>query len=219
MSKFEKKFKLKDNLSVITKNIEIDKFRRENLKKSKFIPIQNNAFWEVRIGGIELAKIYSALTYLVGYGDNNYDSYKGSYSFWFELEVSKNNKTSRYLYHMYHFRSYMEFLIYQIADLDDQRDPNSYNPPQDDLFSDADICFFSNYFCGFFIGFTEGITKTGTIKPNPFMKSSQSNLMLFGYKDGQYFCNNYDIYEDFEKAYNSLKELETVEIWKKTKKV
>jgi hypothetical protein len=64
-----------------------------------------------------------------------------------------------------------------------------------ELFSESDIDFFCQYFCNYALGYLEGY---GHI-PEPFIKSSDSNLLLFGYFQNEYFLYSYD---DPEEYYN-----------------
>lgn len=184
---FEKVFEIEENLTIHVKR----KIRDESfIEKFKFIPIQNDAFYHLPMGKTPffLPKLYAALVHLTGSSDSMYDDYKGSYSFTFTLKVTKNGLISYYLYHLFHYRSYIEFSIYQIDNGGDTRDPSILHQPNEELFSNKDICHFSNYFCGYCIGYLKGSKHT----PLPFVKNSDSNLLLFGYFEDKYFFKSFD---------------------------
>lgn len=172
-------------------------------KSFKLIPIQNSAYFYVRNqldkDPFILPKLYVGLVHLTGSSDNRYDDHKGSYSFGFELEVHKNSKISKYYYHIYHYRSYIEFLTYELTSQGDVRNSNHYHQPNDQLFSDKDICAFSSVFSGYVLGYLKGTQ----FVPKPFIKSSNSNLLLFGYFKNKYFCEDYEE----EDLYYQQKEL------------
>lgn len=188
MTDFKENFEIDPNLIVNIKRIFINQNIIENYK---LIPIQNSAFYTVgtQLDRVPygLPKLYAALTYLTGPSDLYYDYYKGSFSFMFELEVQKNQKISQYLYHIYHYRSYIEFSVFQMLPKTDPRDINIMHKPDDMLFSEQDICHFSSYFCGYCLGY---IKITQHI-PKDFIKSSDSNLLLFGYSKNEYFIREY----------------------------
>lgn len=195
---FKESFELKSGLTVDIKRIQPEK---SNFKKYKLIPIKNSAFWAVSMAFnyddkyVFLPQLYTALTYLTGDSDNWYDDYKGSYSFTFELNVKKDNLDSQYIYHVYHYRSYIEFSVYQKVSKEDTRDMSIFHAPNDLLFSDEDISYFSKFFCGYLLGYIEG----SGYMPEPFLKHSDSNLLLFGYAESKYFIKQY---EDDTEYYN-----------------
>jgi hypothetical protein len=192
MIKFEKTFTINPNLVINIKRIGINK---NSFKNNKLIPIKNSAYffvakWLDREPHV-LPKLYTAFTHLTGPSDSQYDDY--SYSFMFELHVRKNDMNNKYVYHVYHYRSYIEFSVYQIVPKIDLRDVNIMHQPNDQLFSNDDICYFSDYFCGYVLGYMEGVAHT----PSPFVKCSDSNLLLFGYFDNEYFIKQYDDYDQY----------------------
>ena len=165
-------------------------------KQFKLISIGNSAYFyfglQISKDHLKLPKLYAALYYLTGESDVRHDDYKGSYSFMFELEVQKNNKTSKYCYHIYHYRSYIEFTLYHIVAQDDVRNPQHVHQPDDELFSDEEICTLSESFCNYAIRQIE----EDKYIPQPFVKFSDSNLLIFGYSKGEYFFKDH---EDQEK--------------------
>lgn len=189
--------------------IAIDIVRVENvsefLNKYKKIPLANSVFFNFAgnrdaargKANISLAKIYAALTHFTGPSDECYDDFKGSYSFIFELTVEKNNKVSKYYYHLIHCRSYMDFTIYQIVPDSDPRDACTLAIPDDELFSEKDMLSFSNCFYEYMLQ----RMKEENYTPESFVKYSESALLVFGYSDEihDYFIEKYDDVEKFNK--------------------
>jgi hypothetical protein len=193
-----------ENLTVNIKRIFVDE---NTYKLFKLIPIENSSYFyfgkKIISDPLILPKLYAALTALTGPSDDRYDDYKGSYSFTFELEVQKNNNISRYCYHIYHYRSYIEFNTYHIVPKSDDRNPNYVTQPNDELFSDKEICGFSNFFYYYALKHAEEIGYA----PEPFVKFSDSNLLLFGYVQNEYFYEDYedqDSYKEAKKRYENL---------------
>lgn len=71
---------------------------------------------------------------------------------------------------------------------DDPRDASILHEPDDTLFSDKNICHFSVYFSSYALKQLEDPEYT----PKPFVKYSDSNLLLFGYLENQYFFKQYE---------------------------
>ena len=186
---FEKTFDMKENLTISIKRILMNEGVFENCN---FLKLQNSAYYvagdyldkEPHI----LPKLYAALRCLTGPGDFRYDNYKGSYNFTFELEVKKNRAISQYLYRIYHYRSYIEFSVEQAVHKTDPRNVYTLHEPDDTLFSDEDIGLFSTYFCGYALGFMKDVKYT----PKPFVKYSDSDFLIFGFYNNEYFTLSYD---------------------------
>ena len=184
---FIARFKSPDCTITIKRIANTNKF-----KDFKLIPIGNEAYWyfgfQINRDPLKLPKLYAALVYLTGESDNRYDNYKGSFSFMFEIDVQNKDKNSQYYYHLYHYRSYIQFSLYHIVSQDDPRDPVIINKPDEELFPDKEITSFSVSFCNDVIKHMEEDKYT----PQPFVKFSDSNLLSFGYSQGEYFVKNYE---------------------------
>jgi hypothetical protein len=141
-----------------------------------------------------LPQIYAGLTYLTGHGDDRYDDYKGSFSFTFKLNVKKPNYETEYIYHVMHYRSYVEFFVQEVALKDDPRDEQIMHAPDDERFSDKDIRIFSACFLKLAVIYAEKETI------EPFVKSSDSNFILFGYLDNKYFYKTYEEQDEYIQA-------------------
>lgn len=108
--------------------------------------------------------------------------------------LKKPNYETEYIYHVVHYRSYVEFFIQEIVPKNDLRDENIMYAPNDERFSDKDIRMFSICFLKFAVMCTEGKTI------EPFVKSSDSNLILFGYLNNEYFYKQYEEEEEYSQA-------------------
>jgi len=200
---FQKTFDIESGLRITIERIFLND---DSYANYKLLSIQNDAFDRfgdaIHKDPLLLPQLYVALLYLTGPSDTLYDSWKGSYSFCFQLSVEKNGVMSEYFYHIYHYRSYIEFAIQQVVSKSDQRDPSSYHQPNDELFSNDDIYYFSVYFCSYALGYLS----TSHYKPDPFVKGSYTNAFLFGYKEGEYFIENADGCDKYYERKASLKE-------------
>ncbi len=62
-----------------------------------------------------------------------------------------------------------------------------------------------NYFINYFVGFLTGFFKTTADQYDEcFFKTVKSNLILFGYKDGCFFDDQYEDEEEFREAIQKL---------------
>jgi hypothetical protein len=168
-----------------------------DLRDCKLIPISNSAFAVVSSvlnDDFNLQHIYVGLTQLTGHGDDMYDDYKGSFSFAFKLNVKKPNYETEYFYHVMHYRSYIEFFVHEIAPKDDLRDENIMHQASAQRFSDQDIRMFS--YC--FLKLAVMSIDVNVIEP--FVKFTDSNLILFGYLDNKYFYKQFDNYEEYHNT-------------------
>ena len=189
-------YQIDPNLNISIKRIASHK----ELQAPKLIPIKNSAYFyfslQLNTDPLKLPKLYAALSHYTGDSDNNYYDYKGSFSFMFELRVEKEGTISKFVYHMYHYRSYIEFSIYQVVLQNDARNPDHYHAPDEKILADNDISILSSSFCNQLIKQIEAEQYT----PPPFVKYSDSNLILFGYLNGEYFYRDYEDQEEYIRA-------------------
>jgi hypothetical protein len=146
------------------------------------------------------SKMYVALKKLFGEGGNCYDDWKGSFSFPFLIYFQKKEEFG-YLMNLYNLRSSIEFkmakLIY--ADNESFKRDVLHNPFEE--FPKEEINYFINYFVGFLTGYFESIKDQ---YDEFFFNAVRSNLILFGYKDGCFFDNQYKNEEEFNEALHEL---------------
>ena len=151
------------------------------LRDKKFLPL-NVSFerpWYAQYHDDHnfLSKVYLALTQHTGESDDSYDSFKGSFSFQFLLSVSRKENMYNYWLHIFQFRSFMRSTLYQAVSKEDPREDGVYTNA-DNSFSKEEIESFSHYFMKHWM--------ERPIEPFPFVKSSASNCMIYGY-DQDYF--------------------------------
>lgn len=202
MTHFNKTFTISPDLAVTVERIWLNESDFEN---KKLLAIENSAYFkfalQIQKDPLILPKLYTALRCLTGPGDEYYDDYKGSYSFTFKLDVLKNGHLSNYLYSIYNYRSYIEFYLRQIVPKTNPQETEIMHQPNNELFSDDDICHFCRYFSGYLLGYIKEAQNT----PEPFVKGSDSNCLLFGFYNGEYFCTQYDSSEEYKKKKSALK--------------
>jgi hypothetical protein len=148
------------------------------------------------------AKMYATLKDLFGESGEYYDDWKGSFSFPFLIHFRKEDREFGYLLKVYNFRSSIEFGLYKlIREGDEEVATDRYHDPFNDFSMDE-----INYVIGFLVSFLSGYFETArAILEEPFFHAVESNLILFGCKDGEYFDRDFDNEEEFQAAIEELK--------------
>jgi hypothetical protein len=145
------------------------------------------------------SKLYAALKILFGESGKYYDDWKGSFSFPFLIHFHKRKREYGYVMNLMNLRTSVEFNLAKLISPGNKRIKRGILHEPFKEFPREEITYFINYFIGFLTGF---------FNPDrydePFVKSVKSNLIVFGYKDGQFFDDQYESEKEFRKA---LKEL------------
>ncbi len=98
-------------------------------------------------------------------------------------------------------RSSIEFKIYKLIDADDKNFKRDILHKPFEEFPREEITYFINYLVGFLTGYFEHLRNR---YDEFFFKTVESNLILFGYKDGCFFDNQYKTEEEFREAIQEL---------------
>jgi hypothetical protein len=165
---------------------------------------------------LNLAEILTVLECLLGESSDLYDKYKGAFYFPTLLVVIKTSGTFYYLMDIYDHRGWLYFRLYRIVNHDyiNIQDPQILRETFSEEFTQQEINYFLFYFYGYLIGCFRTFEKFNSVKP--FLKRIDSNLILYGYKDQEFFekhCDSEENYqaeiESFEKIYgNSLNKID-----------
>jgi len=153
-----------------------------------------------------LSKMYVVLKERFGESGLYYDDWKGAFSFPFLIYFQKGEKYFSYLLNIYNFRSFIEFKISKLIDVNDQnlRQDIYYEPFEE--FSKKDIAVFIGYIVGFCTGYFESAAERYN---QFFFKTVRSNLIIFGYKDGNFFDHDYEDEDKFCQAVEDLTVFQT----------
>ena len=150
---------------------------------------------------LNLAQIYVSLEKLCGKSGNFFDDWKGSFSFPFSLEVSKPGDRFDYLLNIYDHRGSLYFGIRRQLQSHESYELMPIYQPFPEEFSRKEINRFVAYFYNYLRGYFEA---TQGLYEDFFFKQIDSNEILFGYKDGVFFEDNYDDYETYKEAVKLL---------------
>jgi len=150
---------------------------------------------------LNLAQIYVTLEAICGESGRFFDDWKGSFTFPFFLEVSKSGQKFDYLLDIYDNRGSLYFGIRKQIQPHDSYDLSLMYQPFPEEFSRQDIQAFISYLYGYIQGYFETIQDTYN---QFFFKRVASNGIVFGYKDGEFFEEQYDSPETYNQAVKSL---------------
>lgn len=144
-----------------------------------------------------LAQFYAAFRRAYGESGNQFDRWKGAFNFAFEIQVLKGSAVIPYVLNVVNFRSGVEFRYYKLIDPTDTHfDRFVVHRPLVEEFSEKQMTAVSAYLCGFAQGYWETSMLPGDERE--FLKWVESNLILFGYKAGDYFEECFQDMEAFE---------------------
>lgn len=183
----------------------INALSRQSIKKFKWITIYDSTFSFFGFNALDdpyiLPKFYAGLTYVTGTTEeleDSYDAYKSSYGFRFGMEVKKYDKISKYCFQLYHYRSSVACKIIQPVLQSDPRNNFTYDKPNDEFFSENEIHSFTYELYYYLMKCIEKYI------PPDFVKSSDSNLVLFGYMRNKYFYESHEDPDAYEHRKNIL---------------
>lgn len=164
---------------------------------SKNLNNRNDAF--------NMAEYYAAMRILFGEPGNYFDDWKGSFSFAFEVQVFKRGQYFKYGLNVINWRSTVELRFCKVLEqFDKKTDLETYRNPIESEFSAREMIVFDNYLCGCVLG-VKSTFKLYEIPP--FIKKIDSNLIIFGYVDGEFFEHQHQTQEAFEAEVDKYKHL------------
>lgn len=187
-----------------------DDYRR--LRRSS-IPIKEDASFYFALmyrlrrqdGKLSLAQIYTALTSLFGESSELYDDYRGSFAFPLFLHLHKEGQSYPYLLRINDHKGSIEFNLYRVFDPNDRRhDRSVYHEPFEDEFGREEINYFISYLYGFLKGYFRVV---GEREARFFFRTVPAIWAIYGWKNGQFFEEQYDSEEAYHAAIHELEQL------------
>jgi hypothetical protein len=170
------------------------------------LPIKEDSLFIMRLFLMErdnpdrltLPKAFLALERLFGKNSDAFDHWKGSFCFPLLLMLEKSQGNFFYMLRVYDHRGSLQMGLYRVLEngIDDY-DIYVYREPFELEFSREEINQFICYFHGYLNGFS------GTIDQlflSPFLKCIDSNLILYGYREGDLFEEDFESEEEYQQA-------------------
>lgn len=154
---------------------------------------------------LQFGQIYVALKHLCGHESSAVrDTWKSGFLFPFLLTGTWNQQGLLYLLRIATYRSSLEMSLRRLMAVDHTSlDRHVIRQPLENELPQAAI----TELCMRLYGFLEGYIRT--IPHNaiePFYRCINSNLILFGYRDGAFFEQHYDDPDDYAAAIDALQQ-------------
>lgn len=149
------------------------------------------------------AKMFATLKVLFGENSKYYFDHKGSFLFPFVIYFKNGEEEFGYEMDIYNFRSSIEFQFAKLISVDEVKNGIGVFQKPFEEFPQMEMDYIRN----FMLGFLKGFFKTGMKQYDEFFyQTVRSNLIVFGFKDGCFFDNDYEDLEEFEKAVQELED-------------
>ncbi|NER99054.1 MAG: hypothetical protein F6J86_35410 [Symploca sp. SIO1B1] len=153
---------------------------------------------------LSLPKALLSLEDNFGKSSDRFDEWKSSFSFPLLFRLDKPVGRFFYLLRIGDYRGALDFLLYRLLENGaDGYDIRTYREPFELEFSRKEINEFICYVYGFLTGFA---LSTCNRPIEPFIRSIDSNHILYGYRDGEFFEEQIDSQEEYQAAIKAFEE-------------
>ncbi len=158
---------------------------------------------------LNLAEIFVILEWIFGESSNLFDDWKGSFCFPVLLVVKKEIGSLYYLMSIYDHRGSVYFSLYRILENSLYGyETQTLREPFEVEFSRQEINCFLSYFYDYLAGYFQSVIDI--ILPQNFIKKVDSNLIIYGYKNGEYFEDQYDSEDSYQEAIRFFEEVDGI---------
>ncbi len=147
---------------------------------------------------LNFAEIQIVLSEKFGPSGKYFDTYKGSFSFPFALDVIRGDNSFAYLFEVHNCRDSLYYIVRKIVSENDPRLKEFKIPqPVETEFSRAEINRFTAFFHGFLIGYWESICE----RPHEsFVRVIPAGSIVYGYVEGRAFEETHETEEELDTA-------------------
>jgi len=148
---------------------------------------------------LNLSQLFITLTRLFGNSSNLFDSERGSFIFPILLIVKRSTGNFFYLMQIFDSRGWFDYLTYKLF----ENQADAYNNKMrvtafDSEFSGQEIKDFLTYFYVYLI---QLFHHAKSLAPSePFIRIIDSNFIIYGYYNNEYFEEGYDDEESYQEA-------------------
>jgi hypothetical protein len=191
--------------------IPIDEKKYDSLR-DKNIPIFQDNWYSMRLSraieseepDFQHSHLYTALKTHFGETPAMYDDYKCSFGYPFLLEITKDRNEVKYLLNFTDMRGGVEFFFRKILDKHElnKYERDVFQRPFENEFSGDDMRYFMGWFLFYFVGFMKSYQK---YYKEEFARSVEAALMIYGYRDGNFFDESYEDWDQYHQAKEKLK--------------
>ncbi len=176
------------------------------IKEDVFLLLELERYFQQKNEDLTLSKIYVLLTLISGESSKWYDDWKGSFCFPFLIRIIKKEQTlNNYLLIISDWRGNLEFRFKRLIgdnEIYEGIERDIIRKPFEDEFSKLEIDNFIRYLYSYFVGYFSAIKK---YPHENFFKHIDSNLILYGYTDGEFWEKHYEEYDYYHERLDELK--------------
>ena len=167
---------------------------------------------------LNFAQYYAGMRRFFGKPGNLYDDYKGAFSFCFRADVFRQGKSYPYVLNIIHYRNGVEFgfrKIISTTEVSNISDMETYHRPFDDELSSIEMKSIQVYVYGFLQGYLSIVQKTPELNVPDFVLLTESNYIISGHINGEFFEHHIESYDDFQAHLKKIQHLieKPVESW------
>ncbi len=153
---------------------------------------------------LTLPKAFLTLEHVFGKTSDFFDDWKGSFSFPLLLLVQKPVGQFFYLMRIHDHRGSLYYLLYRLLENGvGDYDVNVYHEPEELEFSRGEINDFISYLYRYLVSISKKICQPPI---QPFLKHIDSNHILYGYRNGEFFEEQIDSESEYKAAIQAFEE-------------
>ncbi len=165
-------------------------------------------YFEIKKEKLNLAQINVILTVIAGETRKYYDDWKSSFCFPFALKIENNSRIlDNYMLTLCDWRGHLDFQFQRLVsdtEISQGMKRDIIKSPFPEELSEDDIKDLILYLHTYFINYFEKNIKEKIDLEN-FFKSIDSNLILYGYQDGEFWQENYTEEGEYMQKIEELK--------------
>jgi len=156
-------------------------------------------------------RLYAALKTLFGESTTAYDEYKCSFGYQFLLHLTRKGKVSEYAFNFTDIKGGIHFMFRKILttpeEIERYKDKNVLRKPFEDDFAKAEMAYFMTWFTFYLVGFMHSFEEYYN---EEFIRTQDYCFMIYGYKNGGFFLEQYEDRSEFYIAKRRLLESEDI---------
>ncbi len=170
------------------------------------IPIKDNhlfwilGFWakDYESNEFNISQAFIALELIFGASSNFIDDWKGTFSFPLLMLANNQSESTYYLLKIYDHRGSLSFSFYRLimGEIDEQ-ETMFMKEPEEVGFSQEKMKKIMVYLYGYLQGIYQVANKSII---EPFLKKIPSELILYGYEDGEFFEKEFSSESEYQEA-------------------
>ncbi len=151
---------------------------------------------------LDAATLYLTLRELFGPPDSNYDSWKCTFAFNFQIDALTNVSVARYILHVTDWKGAIEFRLYRHDDSSGRQARDRFHPFRDDEISRLDYRYIRSWFYGYLVGFHEaGVVSTDLDS----FACIENVLLIYGVRRGRTFEKEFEDEDDYQREIGRLR--------------